>query len=203
MAEAKKFITNFILGAVAIALGIIIFTHADKFIMILMIGAGLAGLVNGVSTLLSVKEWNFNDNTKKATLIKGIIISVIGLVAVIVPWFVADTVITVIAIVFGAVLIYSAIIAIKDATDARKANAEADITRFIMEAVIELLLAIILIANPAGILITFAKIVGIGVIVLGGVFIFLGVKEIKGSSPKADDAVEVEIVEEKEEKEDK
>ena len=163
----NKFWAMLVFGIVAIGLGILIFTHYGSFVTIIMIAAGLGALGNGLYTLFNIKKWHFDKSTKTLAIVKGVVTTLLGLAAVLVPMFVAQTAITILVYAFAIGLVFAAIVSFQNAATARSFVPDAPIDHFIFEGVISLLVAIILFTNPTAVLSTFAKIVGILFVVAG------------------------------------
>ena len=167
----NKFWSMLIFGIVAIGIGILICVYSKSFITIMMIAGGLGAMVNGLYTLFSIKRWHFSSATKTLAIVKGIVITLLGLAAVLVPMFVAQTAITILVYAFAIGLIFASFVSFQNAATARSFIPGAPIEHFIFEGVIGLLLAVILFANPTAVLTTFAKVIGIVSIVAGVAFI--------------------------------
>ena len=163
----NKFWSMLLFGIVAIVVGVLIFIYHQYFVTIVMIAGGIGAVANGIYTLTSIKRWHFDKSTKTLAIIKGILITLLGLAAILVPMFVAQTAITILVYAFAIGLVFSSIVSFQNAAMARSFLPDAPIEHFIFEGVIGLLLAIILFTNPTAVLTTFAKIVGILVCIAG------------------------------------
>ncbi len=163
----NKFWAMLVFGILAIALGVLIFIYCGKFVTIMMVASGLGAMYNGLYTLFSIKRWHFDSATKTLAIVKGIIITLLGLAAVLVPMFVAQTAITILVYAFAIGLIFSAVVSFQNAATARTFLPDAPIDHFIFEGVLSILVAILLFANPTAVLTTFAKVIGIVIVVAG------------------------------------
>lgn len=163
----NKFWSMLIFGIFCIALGVLIFIYNKFFVTIMMIAAGLGSVVNGLYTLFSIKRWHFDSTTKTLAIIKGILITLLGLAAILVPMFMAQATFTVLVYSFAIGLIISAVVSFQNAATARTFLPGAPIEHFIFDGVVSILVAILLFANPAGLLATFAKVIGIIIAVCG------------------------------------
>lgn len=67
----KSLISTVVIGAIILAIGILIINHTDSFLKIVMIAAGIGAFLDGFYTLMGVKKWKYTDLTKNLTLIKG------------------------------------------------------------------------------------------------------------------------------------
>lgn len=167
----KKFWAMLVLGVLAIALGVLIFIYCNSFVTIMMIAAGLGAMSDGLYTLFSIKRWHFDSTTKTLAIVKGLVTTLLGLAAVLVPMFVAQTAITILVYAFAIGLVFSAVVSFQNAATARTFLPGVPIDHFIFEGVISILVAILLFANPTAVLTTFAKIIGIIIAVAGVVSI--------------------------------
>ena len=204
----KTILFLILIGAALLVLGILSLNHPNAFIQILIIAVGAGAVVDGVYTLIGIRRWNFTDKTRTLTLIKGGETLAVGLAAVLVSIFAADTAVTIIVYVFAVGLLFSAVVALQNATMAGKYGIPEKRTRFLIEGVIELLLAIILFCNPVETVNKMFQFLAIGFIIVGTILIvlmmvllFSGNGKKKGNEPIVGEAevVEAEAVEDKSE----
>ena len=97
-----------IVGIAALAVGILVMNHTDALIKIVMIAAGIGACVDGFYTIMGIKKWNFTEKTKTLATIKGYESMVLGLAAILIAIFAADTAITVMVWIFAIGLLFSA-----------------------------------------------------------------------------------------------
>lgn len=193
--DNKKFIKLLILGVIIIAVGSIVMNHTDSILKIVMIAAGIMTLIDGITTLANTKKWNLESTTKTLSEIKGYESIAIGAAAIIIAIFL-NAAITVMVYIFAAGLIFSAIVSFQNAAVGKNYNIAEKRNRFMLEAVIKILVAIILICNPVGSLMTIAKIAGIVIIVIGALVVAAAVLgKVKASKAK-ETVGEAEVVEE-------
>lgn len=196
--DNRKFIKLLVLGVVAIIIGSLIMNHSDSLLKLIMVVAGLAALSDGVYTLLGVRRWNFTSTTKTLAQVKGLESVVIGAAAIVIAIFL-EAAITVMVYIFAAGLIFSSVVSFQNATMGKKFEIQDMRNHFMIEGVITLLIAIILICNPVGALLTIVKILGIVIIVIGALFVasaIIGkVRASKASSGATAEVGEAEVVE--------
>lgn len=193
-----------LIGAALLALGILSLNNPNAFIQILIIAVGAASIVDGIYTLIGIKRWNFTEKTRTLTLIKGGETLAIGLAAVLVAIFAADTAITIIVYIFAAGLLFSAVVALQNATMAVKYGIPDKRNRFLIEGAIELIIAIILFCNPVETVNRMFQFLAIGFIIVGTILVVLMmVLLLSGNGKKKDDepivgeaeVIETEVVE--------
>ncbi|MCQ2412655.1 MAG: DUF308 domain-containing protein [Sphaerochaetaceae bacterium] len=196
--DNRKFIKLLVLGVVAIIIGSLIMNHSDSLLKLIMVVAGLAALSDGVYTLLGVRRWNFTSTTKTLAQVKGLESVVIGAAAIVIAIFL-EAAITVMVYIFAAGLIFSSVVSFQNATMGKKFEIQDMRNHFMIEGVITLLIAIILICNPVGALLTIVKILGIVIIVIGALFVasaIIGkVRASKATSGATAEVGEAEVVE--------
>ncbi len=164
---AKKFWAMLFFGLIVIAVGVLIFIYSDYFVTILMIAAGVGAICDGFYTLFSIKGWRFSSATKTLAILKSIVTILLGLAAVLVPMFVAQTAITILVYAFAIGLIFSAVVSFQNAATARSFLPGIPIDHFIFEGIVSILVAVLLFTNPTAVLTTFAKVIGIVIAVFG------------------------------------
>ena len=191
-------IAKFIIaGVIAPALGIIVMNHTDALIKIVMIAAGIGACVDGFYTITGIKKWNFTEKTKTLATIKGYESIVLGLAAILIAIFAADTAITVMVWIFAIGLLFSAVVAFENSSVAGKTGVEDMRKRFLVEGVIELLVAVILFLKPVDTMYTLIRILAVILIIAGAIMIGVPlVVRFKGGK-KEEVVEEAEVVEEK------
>ena len=200
----KGLLVTVCIGAVILALGILIINHTESFLKIVMIAAGIGAFLDGFYTLMGVKKWKFTDLTKNLTLIKGFESLTLGIAAVLVALFATDTALTVMVYIFAISLVFSAIVALQNSAVAGKFGVEEKRKSFIVEAVIEALIALLLFFKPMETLVKVVQILSIGFIVIGVIMIAIPIIVLfKGGSKTEEEeavVVEAEVVETEEKK---
>lgn len=192
----KYSIKGLLIGAVALAIGIIIINHANAFLKIIMIAAGIGSLVDGLYTLVGVKKWKFTSTTKTLTTIKGMESTLIGFAAIIMGIFAANEAFTVMVYIFAIGLIFSAVVSIQNASVAGEFDIKDMRGHFMAEAVIQILIAIILFFKPVETLELIVKILAIAFIVIGSLSVVFSLIVFFTKSKKTEEVGEAEVVEE-------
>ena len=194
----KGLIKMILFGAAAIAVGILINNHTDALIQIVMIAAGIGACVDGFYTLAGMKKWKFSDTTKTLATIKGYESMVLGIAAILIAIFAADTAITVMVYIFAIGLLFSAVVAFQNATVAGKFEIDEMRSHFFVEGIFELLVALLLFCKPVDTVYTIVKILAIGLMVIGAIMVIVPVAVMfKGKKEGETEAVvgEAEVVE--------
>ena len=62
--KVKGLMKMLLIGAVIMAVGIIIIGHTDSFLKIVMIAAGIGAIIDGAYTLIGAKKWKYTELTK-------------------------------------------------------------------------------------------------------------------------------------------
>ncbi len=195
--RTKGLIKMLLIGAVVIAVGIIIIGHTDSFLKIVMIAAGIGAIVDGVYTLIGIKKWKYTELTKNLAAIKGFESLAAGLAAVLVAIFAADTALTVMVYIFAVGLVFSSFVSFENAAVAKKFDIADMRSHFLVEGVISLLIAILLFFKPVDTLVKVVQILAIAFIVIGAIMVAVPVSALFKGKGDDNDVVEVEVVEEK------
>ena len=191
-------IAKFIIaGVVALAVGILVMNHTDALIKIVMIAAGIGACVDGFYTIMGIKKWNFTEKTKTLATIKGYESMVLGLAAILIAIFAADTAITVMVWIFAIGLLFSAVVAFENASVSGKTGVEDMRKHFLVEGVIELLVAIILFFKPVDTMYTLIRILAVILIIAGAIMIGVPLVVLFKGGKKEEVVEEAEVVEEK------
>ncbi len=169
--RTKGLVKMVLVGIIILALGIIVINHTDSFLKIVMIAAGIGTFMDGLYTLNGMKKWKYTDTTKNLATIKGIESIVIGVAAVLVAIFAADTALTVMVYIFAIGLVFSSVVAFQNAAVAGKFEIAEMRTHFLVEGIITLLIAILLFFKPVETLVKVVQILAIGFIVVGSIMI--------------------------------
>lgn len=199
--RTKGLIKMILVGVVAIFVGILIIGHTDSFLKIVMIAAGIGAIIDGVYTLIGVKKWSLTDLTKNLATIKGFESLVIGLAAVLMAIFAADTALTVMVYIFAAGLVFSSIVAFENAAVAKNFEIADLRSHFLVEGVISLLVAILLFFKPVDTLVKVVQILSIGFIVIGAIMVAIPVISLFKNKDDDEVVVEAEMVTDKKEDE--
>ena len=185
-----------IFGVAALFVGILILNHTDALVKIVMIAAGIGAFVDGLYTVIGMKKWNFSETTRTLATVKAYESMALGLAAVLVAIFAADTAITVMVYIFAIGLLFSAFVAFQNAAMSGKFEIQDMRNHFLIEGVIELLVAIILFFKPVETMYTVVKILAVGLIVIGAIMIAVPVIALFKGGNKDEIVEEAEVVEE-------
>ena len=186
-----------IVGIAALAVGILVMNHTDALIKIVMIAAGIGACVDGFYTIMGIKKWNFTEKTKTLATIKGYESMVLGLAAILIAIFAADTAITVMVWIFAIGLLFSAVVAFENASVSGKTGVDDMRKHFLVEGVIELLVAIILFFKPVDTMYTLIRILAVILIIAGAIMIGVPLVVLFKGGKKEEVVEEAEVVEEK------
>lgn len=186
-----------IVGIAALAVGILVMNHTDALIKIVMIAAGIGACVDGFYTIMGIKKWNFTEKTKTLATIKGYESMVLGLAAIVIAIFAADTAITVMVWIFAIGLLFSAVVAFENASVSGKTGVDDMRKHFLVEGVIELLVAIILFFKPVDTMYTLIRILAVILIIAGAIMIGVPLVVLFKGGKKEEIVEEAEVVEEK------
>lgn len=149
MKDTFKFVSFLLLGVLIIVAGILIITHQEIFVKIIVVCAGIGLLADGVFYLFNLAKWHFEGVTKTMTLIKSITNILAGLMGIIMPLTAAEAAVKVIVFIFAGCLIFSAVISIENAIVFKKYNQNSQgIKGFITSAIISILIAVVLFSDP-------------------------------------------------------
>ena len=197
--RTKGLLKMLVAGAVILAVGILVMTHTDSFMKIVMIAAGIGTFIDGLYTLNGMKKWKYTDATRTLALVKGIESVAIGVAAVLVAILAAETALTVMVYIFAISLVFSAVVAFENAATASRFGIVEMRSHFIVEGIIASLVAIILFFRPVETLYKVVQILSIALIVIGGTLVIVSV--VAMFKKKSDDATviveEAEVVEDK------
>ena len=186
-----------IAGVAALAVGILVMNHTDALIKIVMIAAGIGACADGFYTIMGIRKWNFTEKTKTLATIKGYESMVLGLAAILIAIFAADTAITVMVWIFAIGLLFSAVVAFENASVSGKTGVEDMRKHFLVEGIIELLVAIILFLKPVDTMYTIVRILAVILIIAGVIMIGVPLVVLFKGGKKEEIVEEAEVVEEK------
>lgn len=173
--RTKGLLKMLLAGAVILVVGILVITHTDSFMKIVMIAAGIGAFLDGLYTLNGMKKWKYTETTRTLTMIKGIESVAIGCAAVIVALFAAEAALTIMVYIFAIGLVFSAVVAFENAATASKFDIVDLRTHFIVEGVISALVAIILFFRPVDTLYRVVRILAVVFIAIGGAIVIASV----------------------------
>ena len=193
----KGLLKMLLLGITAIAVGILIMSNTESFLKIIMISAGIGALVDGFYTLIGVRRWSFTDLTRRLAMIKGFESVVIGIAAVVFALFAAESAITVIVYIFAIGLVFSAVVSFQNAAVTKSFDIVEMKSHFVIEGVIQLLMALLLFFKPVDTLYKVVQILSVGFIAIGAIMASVSIMAmVKGSKEPEAIVEEAEVVEE-------
>ena len=185
MAVKFKGVFNMVLiGAVALVAGILILNNTGSFLKIVMIGAGIGAVIDGIYTLVGIKKWKYTDLTKRLAVIKGVESLVVGIAAILVAIFAADAALTVMVYIFAIGLVYSSVVAFQNAAMVAKFDIPDMKAHFIVEGVIGILVAILLFFKPVDTLVKVIQVLAIVAIIAGSLMIVLPIVAVVRTNMK-------------------
>lgn len=173
MARDKKMVFVYIFfGVLLIALGVFMLVREDLVKQILVIALGLSALMSSIVSLVTLKRFQFSRFSFSSTLFKGITGIIIGVLAIILPLFAAESVWDVIMYILASQFIIASFVLYTDSFVLRKTAFAS--RPLVIEATISLVLALLLFIFPRESAALFILLLAIIVIVVGLTFILLG-----------------------------
>ena len=176
---------NIILGAILAVLGIVMIAIPDTCIKAAVVIVGAAAVAFSVYNLLVVYKKSEDAAFKKTLLIKSIVTFVVGLVSVICPFVLINTVeaiFKIISIVLAVYLLLYAGVSVYSAAKLRTSFPEES-KKLIFEALIFVAIAILLILIPIEQFgQAFVRIVGLGGLIVGLVMVAVEIVVSKRTS---------------------
>ncbi len=157
---------------------------------------GVLAITNGASSLLSMNRYSFGRYNRNATLVKGILSLVIGVLAVVLPIFTLETTWRIFMYVLAAQMLISAAITLIAAIAVRSKGMAA--SQMVGEGVVSLFFAVFLFLFPRSIGNLLVTIFGIIVIAVGLAFIAIAFIMRNKKDTQTLHDVEVEVISESE-----
>ena len=161
--------TDFLLGVLLAVVGLMMIVDPDKCIKIAVILLGLEAIVNGVFSLIKVRQLVSDKDFQLAVLLRGIISIIIGVLAVVLPLRFAAAMWTVMLYVLAAYLIVAVVLELYAVAKLRDTGIERK--RYIIEAIVSVISAIILFIIPQQIGVTVIRILGVVVLLVSVVYL--------------------------------
>ena len=152
------------LAALTAIIGIMMILAPTECVKVSVIVLGIAAIINGLHSLVAVRNVLPNSTFSTVETIKGFSSIVLGTLAVLLPLVFAGILWTVMMYVIAVYLVLSTIAEVFNITQLKAANLETH--SFSTEAIISIALAIILFCLPAKI--------GVIIIRLGGTALLIG-----------------------------
>ncbi|QQO10250.1 DUF308 domain-containing protein [Breznakiella homolactica] len=162
--------TTVIMCAVFVLLGLVMLFSPSGFVSALVVGIGIAAVINGILNLVNVRTLVNDKAFQRAIIIRAVVSIIVGLIAIIAPLAFAGTVWTVVIYIIAAELVISAGLELYGVWKMR--NAGVAFGPYVIEAIITILLAVVLFIIPATIGLTVVRILG-GIIIAAGIVGFI------------------------------
>lgn len=194
--KSKKWLGQLIIGLIIVAAGVFILVKRDSFLRVFVMVLGVLAITNGASSLLSMNRYSFGRYNRNATLVKGILSLVIGVLAVVLPIFTLETTWRIFMYVLAAQMLISAAITLIAAIAVRSKGMAA--SQMVGEGVVSLFFAVFLFLFPRSIGNLLVTIFGIIVIAVGLAFIAIAFIMRNKKDTQTLHDVEVEVISESE-----
>ena len=153
-----------LLAALTAVIGIMMILAPTECVKVSVIVLGIAAIINGLHSLISVRKILPNSAFSTTETIKGFSSIVLGILAVLLPLAFAGILWTVMIYVIAVYLFLSGAVEIFNITQLKAANLETH--SFSTEAIVSIILSIIMFCLPAKI--------GVIIIRLGGIILLIG-----------------------------
>jgi len=161
----KKWLGLLAIGLLLIAAGCFILFQNEAFVRVLVMLLGALAVVNGVIALTAMNRYSLGTFSKNATLVKGILSLVVGILAVVMPIFTAQATWMVFIYVLACQILLSGLVTLLDAFVLRSSN--FNVSRMVVEGFVSLIVALILFLFPQSVGTLLVRILGITVVVVG------------------------------------
>ncbi|MFA7118816.1 MAG: DUF308 domain-containing protein [Sphaerochaetaceae bacterium] len=185
----KHSIVSLLLGIALVILGIFVLMQDEK---LLSIALGIALIISGVSTLQVVSSFIFaSKRWKIATLCKGVISIVVGLLGILYSQKSWD----VMMYIMGIQMVISAVIALCDAAILKKSS-NLPVGSIVSDGIFSLIVAVVLFAFPSFVGNVLVKIIGI-VLLAAGLGLGVWAMRIRKIDKEFNIKAESEVIEEK------
>lgn len=194
--KSKKWLGQLIIGLIIVVAGVFILVKRDSFLRVFVMVLGVLAITNGASSLLSMNRYSFGRYNRNATLVKGILSLVIGVLAVVLPIFTLETTWRIFMYVLAAQMLISAAITLIAAIAVRSKGMAA--SQMVGEGVVSLFFAVFLFLFPRSIGNLLVTIFGIIVIAVGLAFIAIAFIMRNKKDTQTLHDVEVEVISESE-----
>jgi len=151
-------------GVLILVISLMMIISPETCIKVAVIVLGIGGVVNGIYNLLAVRSFVADQTFKRIITIRGLLSIVVGLVAVILPLFLAETIWTIMIYMLAIYLIISAAMEIISTFHLKKEGIPTKM--FTIEIISSIILAIILFVIPAALGLNLIRIIGIALLVV-------------------------------------
>lgn len=184
---------KFILGILTSVAGLLMIVSPETFVTLIVIILGVAAIVDGLFIMITTRNLILDPQYKTIMTVRGVLSIFVGILAILLPLFVAAVVYKVMAYVLAVYLIISAVM---ESYGISKLHRNGIMIRqSVIEVAISVLLAIVLFIIPArtaGSVIV--RICGIVILLTGLIWLFVQWKNRPITVPAEDIVVEEEPV---------
>lgn len=186
---------KFILGILTSVAGLLMIVSPETFVTLIVIILGVAAIVDGLFIMITTRNLILDPQYKTIMTVRGVLSIFVGILAILLPLFVAAVVYKVMAYVLAVYLIISAVM---ESYGISKLHRNGIMIRqSVIEVAISVLLAVVLFIIPArtaGSVIV--RICGIVILLTGLIWLFVQWKNRPITVPAEDIVVEEEPVSE-------
>lgn len=184
---------KFILGILTSVAGLLMIVSPETFVTLIVIILGVAAIVDGLFIMITTRNLILDPQYKTIMTVRGVLSIFVGILAILLPLFVAAVVYKVMAYVLAVYLIISAVM---ESYGISKLHRNGIMIRqSVIEVAISVLLAVVLFIIPArtaGSVIV--RICGIVILLTGLIWLFVQWKNRPITVPAEDIVVEEESV---------
>lgn len=152
-------------GLAVLAVGIFMLASGETFIRVLLMVLGVLSILSGIASIATVGRYGFGRYNRSATMVKGMLGLIVGVLAVVMPLVTAQATWIVFVYILAAQLLLSAIVAFGGALAVGARGVGS--SRLASEGWLSLLFAVVLFLFPQSIGKLLLTILGIVVIVVG------------------------------------
>lgn len=163
---------NYFIAGLLGVLGILILIFPAFWIKLIVILLGLGAVGYGIYNFSYIKKLSDDSSYRSVIMVRSLVSIIIGLLAVILPMTVAETMWTIMIYVLAVYLVCSACLGFYGMYVLR--NSDVELKNYLLENFILLAIAVFLFLVPAQLGIALVRILGLAVIAVG---VFFGVSE--------------------------
>ena len=159
---------NYFIAGLLGVLGILILIFPAFWIKLIVILLGLGAVGYGIYNFSYIKKLSEESSYRSAIMIRSLVSIIIGLLAVVLPMVVAETMWTIMIYVLAVYLVVAACLGFYGMYILR--NTEVELKNYLLENFILLAIAVFLFLVPAQLGIALVRILGLAVIAVGAFF---------------------------------
>lgn len=191
--------TNFVSGILIAIVGLLLLIIPDQIVKIIVFVLGVEAVINGVYTLVYMREFLKERLFRAAILTRGAGSVIVGLLAICLPLVFAEAMWTMMLYVLAFYLIFAAILELYIVAKLR--DTAIDRKLFVLEAIISIIVAVILFLLPQQIGALVLRVLGALVMLVGLVHIYVTIRDQKIEKAIDEAVVESVVVEDDKESE--